>query len=115
MHSEGLGDEVGQCLEGAVDDEVGGAVEGFKGVFCSKEEGSFKGDGVARVPEEEGSAVISGEEGGRNDQVLQGGWMLDGFAVPCEQGSSHFSQQPIAACCISVFLARWTVSSTFCC
>ena len=27
MHSEGLGDEVGQCLEGAVDDEVGGAVE----------------------------------------------------------------------------------------
>ena len=39
VHSEELGEEVGRCLEGAIDDKVGGAGEGFKGVFSSKDAG----------------------------------------------------------------------------
>ena len=41
VHSEELGEEeVGRCLEGAIDDKVGGGGEGFKGVFSSKDEGA---------------------------------------------------------------------------
>ena len=59
MPSEELGEEVRRCLEGAINDIVEGAGEGFKGVFNSKEEGSSEGGGVARVPER------SGEVGGK--------------------------------------------------
>ena len=41
VHSEELDEEeVGRCLESAIDDKVGGGGEGFKGVFSSKDEGA---------------------------------------------------------------------------